>query len=335
MIVIPKKILISIFFLTILIIFSSCATLYTGNKSIIHFSSNPQSAEVRINDKLLGVTPLTVKVKRTLKKKVVTFKKDGYTSKSFKLNQKFKTISLLSNVLIPIDALSGAIVDYPNHFYHFNLKQKGSGDTLISPYNLKDNFFVISSKDTFYTNPFQQLHYKSIFSNKIDKIDFKLLDGKETSLSAADVVRYKTLGIYKKGIGAFFLYCQTSQDYMYKTYIPALVSENVKKNKKLFMFMEELLINKDYHLLKSYEIVTSVNSVSPSISTNSGAAYFLYKEGEMIQKIEQKELVLIVESTFSDHKELIEELKKKNKFKVLEKYVYKDKKRADKQWFPY
>jgi hypothetical protein len=321
--------------LLITIFMSSCATLYTGNKSIIHFSSNPENAEVSINDKLVGVTPLTIKIKRSLKKKTVTLKKSGYATKTFKLDKKFKAISLLSNVLIPIDAISGAIVDYPNHFYHQNLKLKDSINEVKPNYNINDNFYVISNSDTTFTNPFQELHHKSIFSDKIDVVKFKLLDGTEHSVPAPNVLRYKTLGIYTKGIGAFFLYCQTSQDYMVKIYISALINYNEKKNKKTYMFMEELLRNKEFHLVKSFEDITSMNAINGDMISTSKAIYYLYHEGEVVKEVEQDDLYELVASTFNNYKDLMELLKKKTKFKTLETYVYKDKRRADTQWFPY
>ncbi len=310
-------------YISILFLFSSCATLYTGNKSVIHFSTSPQNAEVRINDKIVGVTPLTLRIKRSIIKKKVTLHKTGYATKTIELKRKFKLISLLSNVAIFVDVATGAIIDYPNHFIQTNLKLKDTSKVIATSYNLEDNFYLISREDTFYTTPFQELHLKSFLSDKIDKINFKLLDGTEMSIPSEDVIKYKRLEIYHIGIGALYLYCQIKVDFKIKEYIPVFFSE--RKQKKKFMFMEELLFNKEFHLVKSYVNVVSANAITQGVSMNSKPVFYLYRDGEVIKPIKQKELLKMVELNFSNYKDLIVMLNKRNKFKTLEAYVYNDK----------
>lgn len=324
----------SVFFsILILGIFSSCATLYTGNKAIIHFSSDVPNAEVYINDKAIGETPLTAKVKRSLKEKEVSIIKEGYESQSFVLKKKFKPISLLGTTLIFVDVASGAIVDYSDNFFYSSLRPESTTEPVPPVSELKDHFYVITKTDTFFTQPFHEFEHKSFWDPKLDKMTFKLLDGTSTTIPVEDVVMYKTLKIHRKGVGKGFLAWQTNIDPISKIYIPVKYLETKRKSK--FMFMEALLKNEDYHLVRSLVSVTHVNmSATGEVQTSSyNVPYFyLYKEGEVVSVIKQRHLLSTIEKYFNDEKELITALKMKNKFKTLETYVYGDKRRVDRYY---
>ncbi len=91
------------------------------------------------------------------------------------------------------------------------------------------------------------------------------------------------------------------------------------------MFIEELLFNNEFHLVKSYANVVSTDAMTQGVSMNSKPVFYLYRDGEVIKPIKQKELLKMVELNFSNYKDLIVMLNKKNKFKTLEAYVYNDK----------
>jgi len=315
------------------LLFGSCATMYTGNKSIIHFSSEPQQANVSLNGKKVGVTPFTMKTRRSVARKMVTLEKKGYKSQSFPLEKKFVPISILSNTFIFIDLLSGAVVNYKDNFYHKTLISKANNVISGNDYNLTNNFYVITEKDTFYTSPFQDFTSKSFWDESLDKINFTLITGEPKTLPVLDIFRYKTLEIYHNGIGMGFLFFHTKIDYIIKKYIRVKYDETEKK--KTFMFMEEMLDAGDYHLVKSLTDVTNFNvGTGREAGHWNTLTYYIVKEGEKILKIDQKDLLQTVKTYFSKEKELIVNLKSKNKFKVLEEYVYKDRKGADRYYNP-
>jgi hypothetical protein len=328
-----KVVFCSILFLGVL---SSCATLFTGNKSIIHFSSDVPNAEVFINDEAIGETPVTAKIKRSLKSKEVRLEKVGYEPQSFVLKKKFKPISLLGTTLIFVDVASGAIVDYPDNFFHLSLKPETTTTPIPPSRELKNHFYVITKVDTFFTQPFYEFEQKSFWNSDLDKMTFKLLDGSSKEVPVEDIVMYKTLNIHRKGIGKGFLAWQTNMDHITKIYIPAKHSETKRKSR--YMFMEALLGNGDHHLVKSLVNVTNVNMAPSGVVQTSSynvPYFYLYKEGEVVSVIKQRHLLSTIEQYFGDEKDLITALKKKNKFKTLETYVYGDKRRVDRYYSPF
>ena len=313
---------------SIILIFalSSCATIYTGNKALIHFSSDPQNAEVSINNKPIGTTPITTNVKRSIRKQTVTIKKEGYEPQNFTLTKKIKYISLVNFFFTPIDFITGGIVDYTDNFIHTDLKRT-TADSVFQPItDLTNYFYVITPTDTFLTNPFQKMDYENFYCINIDNINFKLLNGDEKSIPIENVMKYKTMEIYKKGIGYLLLYCHVKTEYIIKTFIPVKYSET--KRKTTYVMMEDLLNNKEYHLERALVQVTSMNG-NGGVSSTMVPEFYLYKEDEVASKIKQKELLQVVEQYFPDYTDLISALKHKNKFKTLEKYIYKEHRGAD------
>lgn len=104
----------------------SCATLFTGTRDTIHFDSYPQGATVQIKTLDKGITPCDVRVNRTIMKKQVTYKLDGYESKTFELEKRFNAVSLLNllaGVFIAygIDCATGAVIKYDPKLYKIQL----------------------------------------------------------------------------------------------------------------------------------------------------------------------------------------------------------------------
>ena len=98
----------SIFSLSFLVIFSSCATIVKDDSQPVAFSSEPQDAIVRLNNMPLGRTPSTIMVKRQNKAVMVSLEKEGYNTETFKLE---KSIAAMTAGNIIFGGLVGIAVD--------------------------------------------------------------------------------------------------------------------------------------------------------------------------------------------------------------------------------
>lgn len=122
-----KSLIIMSLLLVASISFTSCSTLFTGTKDRITFNTNPPGARVYINGIEQGVTPLTMKVKRSLNDTDAEFKLDGYETRLITLSKGFNVVSVinLGNLLgWGIDALSGSIMKYDQRSYDITLDDK-------------------------------------------------------------------------------------------------------------------------------------------------------------------------------------------------------------------
>jgi hypothetical protein len=110
---------------------SSCATIMDGSSQTMTFNSNPSGAEIFLDGKRLGATPLTVELKRERNKMFVA-KKDGYDEQqivlSTHLNSWFWGNFITGGVLgSTTDYASGAAYEYsPNNYYITLTPQKAS-----------------------------------------------------------------------------------------------------------------------------------------------------------------------------------------------------------------
>jgi hypothetical protein len=96
----------------ICIFLSSCALIFKGTKEEVRFGSDPQRAEVYIDGVKMGETPFALKLV-TKKAYLIEFRKEGYKSKSYQINNKVGAGWIVLDVLgglIPviIDAATGA-----------------------------------------------------------------------------------------------------------------------------------------------------------------------------------------------------------------------------------
>ncbi|MDR2126534.1 MAG: PEGA domain-containing protein [Prevotellaceae bacterium] len=141
----------SCIFLCAILIFNSCATLFTGTKDLIHFDSKPQGATVLIDGIEVCKTPCSTKVKRSLSDKQVEFKLDGYTARIITLDQEFNVVSVLNLADIlgwAIDAATGSLMKYDRKAYNIELEKKLSQ---INPetidVNTKDKLLTLYVKE--------------------------------------------------------------------------------------------------------------------------------------------------------------------------------------------
>jgi len=103
----------------------SCATIISGTNQAITFDSIPQGAEIIIDGQRVGVTPLTVKLKKSAKS-VVMVKKEGFQTVSRDLNKSFDPVGVLNVFwdLSTTDALTGAWQKYEQNSYFIELQAK-------------------------------------------------------------------------------------------------------------------------------------------------------------------------------------------------------------------
>lgn len=108
-----------IIFLLITLMLSSCATLFKGSNENVDFSSEPVGADVYINGTLAGRTPVKIEL-QSKNTYTIEFKKEGYETKSYILNNSVGAGWVVLNVLagvvpIIVDAATGS---------WYNLNQK-------------------------------------------------------------------------------------------------------------------------------------------------------------------------------------------------------------------
>lgn len=107
-----KKSIISCF-LALTLLMSSCATIFSGSKQKVKFSSNPSSATIFIDEVEVGKTPFEIKLARK-KKHSVMIKLEGYETYQTNLTKKLNGW-FLGNILIGgiigfiIDPITGAM----------------------------------------------------------------------------------------------------------------------------------------------------------------------------------------------------------------------------------
>lgn len=105
---------------------SACATIVDGTSQPVTINSEPNRAKVFINGAQVGVTPITIHVKRS-KTTVVMAKKDGYEEQQFplqtKMNPYFWGNFITGGPLgTTIDYASDAMVEYSPNMYFFSLE---------------------------------------------------------------------------------------------------------------------------------------------------------------------------------------------------------------------
>jgi hypothetical protein len=129
-------------FLTIaVVLFTGCAAVFRDSRPRVHFESDPQGADTRINDMQQQPTPVDVEIERSGSTSVV-MRKAGYqdhrATVKKKLNPGWLTVDILDCVIpvalcIPllVDAISGAWYDVPKSY--MAKLEPGQGTPPINP----------------------------------------------------------------------------------------------------------------------------------------------------------------------------------------------------------
>jgi hypothetical protein len=93
----------------VLLLTTSCATVFTGAKRSVLFESDPSGAKVFVNGFEKGTTPVQIKVKANDR---VDFKLDNYRERVVVMDSKFNLVSILNGISIigwGVDAISGSL----------------------------------------------------------------------------------------------------------------------------------------------------------------------------------------------------------------------------------
>ena len=100
----------SIITMTILIMmFTSCASVFTGSKRKVMFESDPPGAKVYVNGIQKGRTPVQLRVKADDR---IDFRLEDYTERVIVMDSKFNLVSILNGFSIigwGIDAITGSL----------------------------------------------------------------------------------------------------------------------------------------------------------------------------------------------------------------------------------
>lgn len=118
-----------------LFLMTGCATIFTGTKDRIAFTSTPSGATIYKDGVEICTTPCNYKVKRSLNDTEVEFKLDGYETRLITLDKEFNLVSIinLGNLFgWGIDALSGAVMKYDRKAYDIKLTQEKSA-SIVQP----------------------------------------------------------------------------------------------------------------------------------------------------------------------------------------------------------
>lgn len=128
---------------------SACATIVDGTSQAVTFNSEPNRAKIFINGVQVGVTPLTIQVKRA-KNTLIVAKKDGYESQQLPLQTKVNTY-FWGNILCggflgsTTDYVSDGMVEYSPNMYYISLDpmRKSEADSTRLSYERKVRTFIL------------------------------------------------------------------------------------------------------------------------------------------------------------------------------------------------
>jgi len=93
----------------VLLLTTSCASIFTGAKRNVLFESDPSGAKVFVNGFEKGTTPVQIKVKADDR---VDFRLDNYRERVVVMDSKFNLVSILNGISIigwGVDALTGSL----------------------------------------------------------------------------------------------------------------------------------------------------------------------------------------------------------------------------------
>lgn len=121
----------SLIVLLIPVIFNSCATITKDDSQPVSFSSEPQGADVSLNNVTVGTTPATIMVKRKMGKTMVTISKEGYKTETFPLDKSLSGMTF-GNIIfggligVGVDVATGKASNYQESVHIKLIPENGS-----------------------------------------------------------------------------------------------------------------------------------------------------------------------------------------------------------------
>lgn len=118
-----------------LFLMTGCATIFTGTKDRIAFTSTPLGATIYKDGVEICTTPCNYRFKRSVNDTDLEIKLDGYQTRMITLDKEFNLVSILNFGNLfgwGIDVLSGAVVKYDRKAYDLKLNKETSA-SLVQP----------------------------------------------------------------------------------------------------------------------------------------------------------------------------------------------------------
>lgn len=117
----PMKRILTVLLTSILI--TSCAGVFKGTEQTLTFTSEPSGAEVMLDGQSVGVTPLSIKVKKN-KYDTVMLKLAGHKVVNRPLEKSYDAVALVNVIWdsSTTDLITGAAYEYSPNTYYFKLE---------------------------------------------------------------------------------------------------------------------------------------------------------------------------------------------------------------------
>lgn len=111
------------------LMFSSCATVFTGTRQNVQINTSPPAADIEVDGLKVGVTPMAVSLKKGFTGQTVSLKLEGYETKMFQPTTDFNAVAVLNFIGLigwGVDAATGAMMKYNPKVYEIQLDKKKS-----------------------------------------------------------------------------------------------------------------------------------------------------------------------------------------------------------------
>lgn len=108
----------------VLLLTTSCASIFTGSKRNVLFESEPSGAKVFVNGFEKGTTPMQIKVKADDK---IHFRLDDYKERVVVMDSNFNLVAILNGFSIigwGIDAITGSLKRVDTKYVKVTLEKK-------------------------------------------------------------------------------------------------------------------------------------------------------------------------------------------------------------------
>lgn len=134
-----------------MLLLNGCASIVSGTEQTVTFNSDPDGADVIVGGRIVGKTPVTVKISR-ITNQTLTFEKNGYKSYSAPLSTTTNGW-FWGNILIgglfgsTTDSSTGAMHQYSPDNYFITLTPAGSfGTATTRPRQIKEMVLAFGSE---------------------------------------------------------------------------------------------------------------------------------------------------------------------------------------------
>ena len=101
--------------LVALFLTSSCATIFSGTREEVLFTSEPSGVKVIMDGYTVGKTPIMLDVRRNLGGRWIAFELEGYENQYVKMETDFNAVSILNLTCLicwGVDLATGAATRY-------------------------------------------------------------------------------------------------------------------------------------------------------------------------------------------------------------------------------